>query len=346
MAKIQRPYEWRKALKIEKIFIEDSIKNSLISNQLPLKFPKATVQIIENYADIWGRVKKPYLQKRDSLNLFIARKQGQLVKEAPNAYGISGEPHYYFIHAYNCIYECDYCYLQGYFNTPDLVLFVNHEEIISEMQKIAEQSDENMWFHAGEFSDSLALTHLTGELDYYHKFTKKNPHCYIELRTKSANIKELLKLEPLPNFITSFSLSPKNKIKSHDLKTPSLAARLKAIKSLYEAGHPIGIHFDPVIHSESFESEYEELISELSSVIPLSKVEYISIGVVRFTKDVYSQVKKNYPQTTYFHSELTKGEDGKIRYPRPMRMWILGKIKDLCLKAGASKKSTYLCMEE
>lgn len=333
-------------MKIEKIFIEDEAKNSPQALSIPARFPKAQVQVIKDHAQVWGRVKKPYLQKRDSLNLFIAHKKGTLVKQAPDAYGLSGEPHYYFIHAYNCIYECDYCYLQGYFNTPDLVLFVNHQEIIESMQELVDSSTGNIWFHAGEFSDSLALTHLTGELNFYHEFAKNNPRAYIELRTKSANIKELLKLSPLPNFITSFSLSPKDKVKSHDLKTPSLAARLKAIEKLYQAEHPIGIHLDPVIHSDNFKDEYEELIGELSKVIPLNEIEYISIGVVRFTKDVYNQVKMNYPQTTYFHSELTKGEDGKIRYPRPMRYWILGTIKDMCLKAGAIEESVYLCMEE
>lgn len=333
-------------MKIEKIFIEEEARDGEIALSLPKRFPKAQVVYIDNHADIWGRVKKPYLHKRDSLNLFIAHKKGSLVKEAPDAYGISGEPHYYFIHAYNCIYECDYCYLQGYFNSPDLVLFVNHQEIMASMQEIADKTTGNLWFHAGEFSDSLALTHLTNELSFYHDFAKRNSKCFIELRTKSANIKELMKLDPLPNFITSFSLSPKNKIKSHDLKTPSLASRLKAIEKLYKAGHPIGLHFDPVIHTDQFEEEYQELINEVSKIIPLNKVEYISIGVVRFTKDVYSQVKKNYPKTTYFHSELTKGEDGKIRYPRPMRHWILGKIKDMCLKAGAIEKTVYLCMEE
>lgn len=333
-------------MKIEKIFIEEQAMSGPLASSIPSSFPKAQVQVIKDHTQVWGRVKKPYLQKRDSLNLFIAHKKGTLVKQAPDAYGLSGEPHYYFIHAYNCIYECDYCYLQGYFNTPDLVLFVNHDEIIKSMQEQVDKSSGNIWFHAGEFSDSLALTHLTGELTFYHEFAKKNPRAYIELRTKSANIKELMKLQALPNFITSFSLSPKDKIKNHDLKTPSLNARLKAIEKLYQAGHPIGLHFDPVIHSDDFEEKYQELISQVSKVVPLSEVEYISIGVVRFTKDVYTQVKQNYPKTSYFHSELTKGEDGKIRYPRPMRFWMLGKIKQMCLDAGASDNCVYLCMEE
>ena len=134
-------------------------------------------------------MKKPYLQKRDNLNIFIARKTGDLVKEAPPAYGKGDEKHFYFVHAYNCIYECQYCYLQGYFNSPDLVLFVNYDEIISEMERLAIKYP-NAWFHAGEFSDSLALSDLTGELPYLHKFAEHHPTVKIELRTKSVNLRK------------------------------------------------------------------------------------------------------------------------------------------------------------
>ena len=58
--------------------------------------------------------------KEDQPKPLYWRKARQLVKETPAAYGLSGEPHYYFIHSYNCLYECDYCYLQGYFHSPDL----------------------------------------------------------------------------------------------------------------------------------------------------------------------------------------------------------------------------------
>lgn len=334
----------------DKIFIEKSIKDNEYTQAIIKKFPKVKTIELESYQDVFGKVKKPYLQKRTNLSLFLASKKGELLKEAPDAYGLSGEPHYYYVHAYNCIYECSYCYLQGYFHSPDLVLFVNHEEILNEIEnKIIEHqkvSDKGIWFHAGEFSDSLALSHITGELDKYFELFSRYPNAYLELRTKSANIKELKKLKALPNVITSFSLSPDERIKTHDLKTPSLKARLAAIKVLKDLGHPIGLHLDPIIYTENFLPEYEGLIENIKESIDLDSVEYISVGVVRFTKDVYNQVKSNYPDSEYFHSELIKGEDGKIKYPRPMRRWILSKVKEICVNAGASAETTYLCMED
>ena len=41
---------------------------------------------------------------------------------------------------------------------------MNQKEIINAGKKI--------WFHAGEFSDSLALSHLTQEVEVYYDFLK------------------------------------------------------------------------------------------------------------------------------------------------------------------------------
>jgi len=333
-----------------KIFVEKDLIEMPYAQSILNTFKKSKVVEIDDYAKFFGSVKKPYLQKRDNLNLFLAKKKGSLLKEAPDAYGLSGEPHYYYVHAYNCIYECSYCYLQGYFNSPDLVLFINHDEILESIQnKIDEHtqsSNKGIWFHAGEFSDSLALSHITKELPDYFELFSKNPNAYLELRTKSANIREIEKLDALPNIITSFSLSPDERIKAHDYKTPGLKARLKAISKLHKLGHPIGIHLDPIIYADDLEESYERMLSELNEILPLSEIEYISVGVVRFTKDVYNQVKMNYPESEYFHSELIKGHDGKIKYPRPMRHWILNRVRHLCIEKGANAKNVYLCMED
>jgi spore photoproduct lyase len=303
--------------------------------------------VIERFDDLWGRSKKPYLHKRDSLNLFIAQKKGKLLKEAPAAYGLSGEAHYYFIHAYNCIYECEYCYLQGYFNSPDIVLFINHEEIILEMEEaLKKHAGERVWFHAGEFSDSLALTHLTGELEIYHDFCRRNPLAFMELRTKAVNTRELLKLKPLPNMIVSFSLSPEKISKSIDQKTPGTNSRLRAMKTLKDHGFRLGAHFDPIVYEDEFRGTYGELCQSLKELGLWEELEYLSLGVVRFTKEVYREVENNYPDSLIHSNPLVKSFDGKVRYHRPLRMWMMNSIKDLAIRSGCEEKIIYLCMEE
>jgi len=234
---------------------------------------------------------KNHICKKEPISIFFGWKKGQLVKPAPPAYGLSGEPHYYFVHAYNCIYECNYCYLQGYFHSPDIVLYLNHEEIAAEIKRTAaNHPDTKVWFHAGEYSDSLALTSLSGELAHYFKLFNSLPNAYLELRTKSVNIRELLKENPLENVITSFSLSPEHRSKLNDLKTPSTKTRLNAIAELHQNGFPIGIHFDPIIYDDQLVESYSELCDQLIDAIAAVDIRYISLGVVRFTKDVYHLV--------------------------------------------------------
>lgn len=335
----------------ETIYIEKQLVYHPRVLEILKRFPQSEAKHIDRIDDIFGRVKKPYLQKRTNLNLFLGEKKGQLVKMAPPAYGLLGEPHYYFIHAYNCIYECNYCYLQGYFHSPDIVLFLNHNEIGEEIKKIARNDhDKNpkgtIWFHAGEYSDSLALTHLTGELPFYFNLFKELPYCNLELRTKSVNIKELIKENPLTNIITSFSLSSGHRTKINDLKTPPLKHRLVAISELHKLGFPIAIHLDPIIYDDQFQKSYSELIDQLLQHISADSIRYISLGVVRFTKDVYHQVQKNYPDSDLLAQEFIKSFDNKIRYNRPMRLWMLSKIKQLLIDHGIAPEKIYLCMEE
>lgn len=336
-------------MKFNQIYIEEHLKENLRVKEILSQAQSIhEIKYIPKVEDIWGRVKKPYLQKRETLNLFIGEKLGDLVKKAPDAYGTYGDPHYYFIHAYNCIYECTYCYLQGYFQTPDLVFFINHEKILEEMKSIliSEDQGQKVWFHAGEYSDSLALSHITRELPLYFKFFENHPDALMELRTKSANIRELRKLKPLENIIISLSLAPQKQVKENDLKTPPLTTRLKAMQELQQLGFPIALHFDPIIYTDDLINEYEKMIVLVSQYLKIEQIKYVSMGVVRFTKDVYYQVQKNYPESPIHQSELIKSFDGKIRYNKPMRMWMLNNIKNLCLTKGFREEQIYLCMEE
>lgn len=332
----------------EKVLVEEELRHHpRLDGLLSLvQQDRDSVQWIDRSDDIFNRVKKPYLQKRQGLQLFVAKKRGTLVKEAPAAYGQSGEPHYYFIHAYNCVYECSYCYLQGHFHSPDLVIFLNHDDILRDIEHIAaRRPNATTWFHAGEFSDSLALSHLTQELPLYYEHFARMPQAKLEIRTKSANIKSLSTCAPLPNVIISFSLAPENNCRQFDLKAPPLKARLSALQTLHRAGHPIGLHFDPIISGPTIVEDYRQLLQQLQGVMDLSRLEYLSLGVVRFTKSVFKEVQQNYPDAAFLTQDLVRAADGKVRYPRPLRLYLMKAIRQLAIEAGIAAEKIYLCME-
>ena len=332
----------------QKIFIEKGLAAHPRTKAITKFFPRALQISVGKYTDIFGQVKKPYLQKRSNLNLFIAQKKGKTVKLAPPAYGLNTAqtPHYYFTQAFNCIYECEYCYLQGYFSSPDIVLFINFEDMAYEMETILKQHPKKkVWFHSGEFTDSLALSHLTGEVEFFHQLFKKNSRAYGEFRTKSANIRSLLKLKALENLITTFSMSPQIQIQKYDHKTASLSQRLKAIEALHEKGFPLGLHFDPIIPYETYLEDYKALFKTITERVPLNKFHYISLGVVRYSQKTFLDVKRNYPGSSLLGFEMIKSEDKKIKIIKPLRKKILQSLRKEILKQGVHSEKVYLCME-
>ena len=68
--------------------------------------------------------------------------------------------------------------------------------------------------------------------------------------------------------------------------------------------------------------------------------------MVRFTKNVYHQVLKNYPDSDFLADDFVKSFDNKIRYNKPTRMWVLGKVKNLLIEAGVDSSLIYECMED
>jgi len=334
-------------MRINTLYVEHAARGYRSTEEIIGRLEPQMVIDIEDHQDLFSRKKTPYLSKRTERNMFLAVKKGQLVRETPPAYGYSeSDLHFYHIHAYNCIYECEYCYLQGYFSSPDLVFFVNRDDIMQSMQQIVDSHPhQSIWFHAGEFSDSLALSHVTGELADYWSFFAANSRARLELRTKSINLKELRKLPPLENTIVSFSLSAESQASAFDHETPSISQRLEAMKRLKELGFRLAIHLDPIIWAENFTEEFDSLAQSLSGTVGFGCIDYVSLGVVRFAKNVFKDLKTNYPDSQILARQFVHGADSKMRYPRPFRLGILEMSREILKKHGCPEEKIYFCME-
>ncbi|MFO1479206.1 MAG: hypothetical protein U1F40_03280 [Turneriella sp.] len=335
-------------MRIDRLYVERAAEQWPATNEIIKKLEPLETVSIEDYQDLFSRRKTDYLEKRNTRNLFIAVKRGAMVKEAPPAYGYGlSDLHYYYVHAYNCVYECEYCYLQGYFSSPDLVFFVNHGDALEEMQQIAaaHRGKKRVWFHAGEFSDSLALSHISGELLYYWKFFQDNPDTWLELRTKSVNLSVLRSLPPLPNVVVSFSLATEPQAAAYDRETPSVEQRLAAMQRLRDMGFRLGIHFDPIIYAEDFADKMQVIAGQIRKVVGYGAIEYISVGAVRFAKDVYREARSNYVDSQMFARHFIQGADTKMRYIRPLRLHLIETAQAMLKKHGCPEEKIYICME-
>lgn len=335
-------------MRIDRLYVERAAEKWPATPGIIARLEPRETLAIDDYQDLFSRRRTEYLKKRAAQNVFIAVKRGAMVKEAPPAYGYGlSDLHFYYVHAYNCVYECEYCYLQGYFSSPDLVFFVNHDDALAEMQQIVTQQRglKRVWFHAGEFSDSLALSHISGELPYYWKFFRQNPDTWLELRTKSVNLSVLRALPPLPNVVVSFSLATEPQAAAYDHGTPSVRQRLAAMQRLRDMGFRLAVHFDPLIFADDFAEQMQAIAGQIGNWVGFSAIEYISVGAVRFAKEVYRETRQNYPESRIFARHFIQGSDSKMRYIRPLRLYLIETAQAALKKHGCPSEKIYICME-
>ncbi len=323
---------------INTIYIEKEIAEHPRTLEILKRFPDASKVACERYGEIFNRKSQNFRLQKKQPALILAKKHKGMVLATPKQYAIGADHNYYFSHMLNCLYDCRYCFLQGMFQSAHYVLFINYEDFIDDMQtSLAQHKDQAVHFFSGYDCDSLALDPVTNFTEEFLPFFEKNPQALLELRTKSTQIRNLLKRDPIQNCVIAFSFTPNKIASALEHKAPNVEKRLKAIIDLQRAGWLIGLRFDPLIYTKEYEKEYAELFTRVFSSINLDLIHSVSLGSFRLPKAYFRKVEKLYPDEKLFSSPMEE-EDNNIGYPAEIRNGMLEFCKDIILEHIPSEK--------
>lgn len=297
------------------VYVESDVADHPRTLEILSRHKNASVIEISRYGEVFNKKAQHFRTQKHSPALILAGKHNRRVLPAPPGYGVGGKHNYYFSHMLNCLYDCRYCFLQGMYQSANHVVFVNFEDFAEDLQSAARShGNESCWFFSGYDCDSLAYEPMTGFARYFVPLFSKMDNAFLELRTKSTQVRNLLQLEALNNVIVSYSLSPQAVIDRLEARTPSLEKRINAMLQLGEAGWPIGLRFDPLIYSADFESIYGPFLEECLKRIPAKYIHSVSLGSFRLTKGHYEKISRLYPEEPLF-SVATDKQAGMVSYP-------------------------------
>lgn len=321
---------------IDTIYIEEEANGLEKTQEILARFSRARKITIERYGEIFNPKAQSFRLQKNHPALILAVKNDGFVLPTPEHYGIGGENNFYFSHMMNCVYDCRYCFLQGMYQSANYVVFVNFTDFfagISDQQKVLADSNQTGWFFSGYDCDSLALEPVTHFIDNALDKFATLPDAWLELRTKSTQIRPLLKREAMPNCVVAFSLSPEEIVNALEHKTASLEKRLQAAATLAERGWPIGLRFDPVIGTENFEDIYTRLFDRVFDSLPDTAIHSVSLGPFRLPKPFYKKLIQLYPEEPMFAVDMQNRDkmmsyeqDAEQRMLRFCRASILQKI--------------------
>ena len=333
-------------MRISKLFINRQVADHPMTRSIHsrLKLPCETVRSAQQVYQVVLSAPDPVQQGKETL--YLTRNRGAFLKKCP------GTRHYIccdyqILHIGTfCPMDCTYCVLQTYFHPPILQYFVNHEDLMTELDTVLKKSQNKIRrIGTGEFTDSLIWESWT---DLSHLLVQRfatQKHAILELKTKTTAIERLQNLNHNRKTIAAWSLNTNHIIHTQERATASLTARFEAAACCETWGYPLAFHFDPLILYDGCEEDYIRVIENLYSHVSADSIVWISLGTLRFPPSIKTVIQKRFPNSKIIYEEFIKGPDGKMRYFKPLRIKLYRKIV-ACIRDHAPDAVVYLCMED
>ncbi|MCI5064181.1 hypothetical protein MRY87_00495 [bacterium] len=287
------------------IYVEKSAREHKRTEQILSRFPDATVIPITHYKEVFNRNQQRFRDQKKSQQLILARRENEFLYHGSDIAPDFGEENFFYnTLALNCIYDCEYCYLQGMFPSAHLVAFVNSEDfqkaILDRLEKLP-----SLYLCLSYDTDLLAIEDLFGYVREWIEFSRNKP-LTIEVRTKSVAVQSLLHTEPHPGIILAWTLSPEPYAAQFEKGTPKTASRLRAIAKVAAHGYRTRICIDPIIPLGNWREEYGKLLRDIAETVDEESLSELSMGTFRIGKSYFKELQKARPGSPLLSHGLTE----------------------------------------
>lgn len=328
-----------------KLFIDKQVVRSPQVISIRSRIPNVPVLVVHGPAEVYESVlSSDNPVDKGKTILFLTRNKGAFIKPCPGtrSYTCCG---YQILHMGTyCTMDCSYCILQAYFHPPILQYYVNHDELLADLDRLF-FTKTLARIGTGEFTDSMIWENWTDLSDRLVTKFSKQFRAVLEFKTKTVNIKKLKGLHHNRKTIVSWSLNTPRIIENEERHTASLSARLRAAAKCESWGYPIGFHFDPLVIYDGCEKEYASVVEQMFSHVSPENIVWISLGTFRFISSLKPIIQKRFPNSKIIYGEFISGLDGKMRYFKPLRIDLYQKIVTF-IRNYAPDVMIYLCMED
>lgn len=326
----------------KQIYIEAAVSDTPLAARARQLFPNARVEILEK-KQLVGSANF----SRRTETLLIHKEQYDFVKPCPCSQGSAGCGYNLINLGFGCRFECEYCFLQQYQNLHAILLPANVQDFLEKIDGVAWRKGpfDRPRIGSGEFTDSLVFDGLTQYSHDIVPFFRARPQLQFEFKTKSTCIDGLLREGGAENVVVSWSVNAPQFIGQVEHFTPDLTARLQAAAQVARAGYRLGFHFDPVVPFDGWKEAYAQAAQQIAASVPLEKVAWISVGLLRFSRELKKAVENRFPENTILDGEFLLDFDGKMRYPQALRAEVYGYFVPL-LRKLFPHTYVYICMED
>ena len=250
----------------KRIFIENAVKDLPLTRQILKKCPDIPSCIVPAAREFMQQIKKQIPgEGKGKDTLFLCQNRGRFVEPCPGTKKYICCGYMILNTGVGCPLDCTYCVLQSYLNNPCITVYVNRNDMLTELlSNYALQQQNVMRLGTGEYADSLALEHLTNFIPFILPFLKRRKGLLLELKTKTTHIEPLMALDHGRSIMVSWSLNTEVIAEKEEIGAASVQERIRAAGRLASKGYRIGFHFDPLIYYPGWEKDYHDIVHLLA----------------------------------------------------------------------------------
>ena len=277
------------------------------------KFSSAEIVTIDHYKDVFSRSGQEWRAQKKSQKLILAVRRDKFLYEGTDiAPDFGNRRFFYNALVLNCLYDCEYCYLQGMFPSANAVMFVNNHDYFKAVNR--ELTNGSMYLAISYDTDLLGFESIIPDGKRWIEFARDKTDLTVELRTKSANYRAISSLQPPENVVLAWTLSPAEIGKKHEPKTPPLRSRLQAVKKALKDGWPVRLCFDPLLRVPNWREHYGGMIDKTADEISLHEIRDFSVGVFRMSSHFLREMRKQRSDTELLYYPY-ETKNGVVTYP-------------------------------
>lgn len=312
------------------IYIEERALSYPFTDKIIQRFPNAKRVIIGHYKNVFNRPRQDFVLQKQAPKLILAVKEEPFLYEGPEVCEDFGYDNFYYASTLlNCLYNCDYCYLQGLYPSANIVAFVNIGDFFAAVEKQLAQRE--LYLCVSYDTDLLAFEGLLPYTASWIEFARKHQNLLVEIRTKSANFNKIKQLEPVHQAILAWSMSPAPIAERYEKLAPGLESRLKAAAQAIEYGWKVRLSLEPVLKVEDWKEIYSHFVDRIFEVLPADKIHDINIGAFRMSRDYYKKISQMRSDTDVFAYPV-ETKDGVVSYKdeHEIRKFVFDKLVKYC----------------
>lgn len=284
--------EFDRLLQIRRIYAQPAALELPRGREIVARWPGADVVLVDshwNIPDLHGdETNVPRWSRIKTEALVLGVKKSLTVK--PN--GRSAD----FIApstANGCAMACAYCYVprhKGYSNP--ITVFANIGQIAAALERHAtrqglklepNQCDPELWvYDIGENSDCSVDALLSDNVQELVGLFRELPNAKLSFATKFVN-PEMLAWDHGGHTRIRFSLMPADLAKFIDVRTSPVTERMAAINDFVDAGYEVHVNFSPVIITDTWLADWEELLRRLDATLTRAAKAQLAAEVIFLT---------------------------------------------------------------